>query len=188
LENLERIDNNVDIEKKNPVKPIETSFLGKISNTFERITIFLLTFIVGALFIDLVVAVFSRYLFGFTIAAADEVALFLLAWMTFLGASLAVKRNEMVAVTFLVERLGKFSWILQIVIQMVIILFSLLLMGYGYKWVSSPAVAETIASASQVPMWVPYLIFPVSMILTCIFSVDNIFKITKDRKETSNID
>ncbi|WP_100407021.1 TRAP transporter small permease [Bacillus solitudinis] len=156
-----------------------TTYLGKISCFFERIIMYLCMMTVGTLCLDLILAVFSRYLFQKPIIVADELALLLLANVTFLGASLSVKRNEMVAVTILIERLGRFYWIAQAFIQALILLFSLLLLMYAYVWITSPNVINNTTAALGLPMWIPYLVFPFSMFTTCIFCLNNIQNIVK---------
>jgi TRAP-type C4-dicarboxylate transport system permease small subunit len=156
------------------------STLQNISNTFERITLFLIMISVSVLSIDLIIAVLSRYIFKTPIIWADELAIVLLAWITFLGASLSIKRNEMIAVTILVDRLKNRSQkILQILIQMIILTLSILFLIYGTRWVMSPDAMNTKLAAMQISVWIPYSIFPITMLMTCVFCLENIFKITK---------
>ncbi|WP_180994206.1 TRAP transporter small permease [Bacillus sp. Marseille-P3661] len=152
-----------------------------VTNQLERITGLLCRISVGALCLVLILGVSARYIFNAPIVFADEVSMFLLAWATFLGASLSVRRNDMVAVTFLIDRLGGKVWAAQIFTQLIILLFSILMLVYGIMWVTSPDVYSNKAAASGIPMWIPYLIFPFTMLLTTIFSLDNIRKIIRRR-------
>lgn len=65
----------------------------------------------GAVFVGLSLAaitiqVFCRYVLGDATTWSDTVAATSLAWMTFLAGTAAVRRNENMAVLFLVERFG----------------------------------------------------------------------------------
>jgi TRAP-type C4-dicarboxylate transport system permease small subunit len=137
----------------------------------------ILQFSVGVLILDLNLAVLFRYVLKLPIIGTQEIALFLLAWITFLGASLSIKHHSMVAVTILLEKLGKFEKGAQLFIQLFIFLFSLFFVIYGYQWVTSPNVLQIKTSALQIPAWIPYSIVPVSMIITMIFTIHNILQI-----------
>jgi TRAP-type C4-dicarboxylate transport system permease small subunit len=52
------------------------------------------------------VQVFFRYVLGDATTWSDTVAATSLAWMTFIAGTAAVRRNENIAVTFLVDRFG----------------------------------------------------------------------------------
>lgn len=154
----------------------------RVNHVIEKITVILAILSVGMMSVSLLLAVASRYIFKVPIVWADEMSLFLLAWTTFLGASLSVKRNEMVAATFLIERFNKtFNQIAQILIQALILLLSLVLLNYAFKWAFSPNTFQIKSSAMQLPMWIPYSIFPITMLFTSLFSVENIIKIINSK-------
>lgn len=52
------------------------------------------------------IQVFFRYVLGNATSWSDTVAATSLAWMTFIAGTAAVRRNENIAVSFLVDRLG----------------------------------------------------------------------------------
>jgi C4-dicarboxylate transporter DctQ subunit len=159
------------------------SSIQKISNVFERITVILIMISVAVLCLDLVVAVASRYIFKLPIIWADELAIVLLAWVTFLGASLSIKRNEMVAVTILIDRLDKrYLKLLQVFLQMIILAMTILFLIYGTRWVLAPETIGTKLSAMQISMWIPYSIFPITMLMTAVFCLDNIFRILRTKE------
>ncbi|WP_126428756.1 TRAP transporter small permease [Brevibacillus marinus] len=148
-----------------------------VSCLLDRLIVVILQVSVGVLILDLNLAVLFRYLLKLPIVGTQEIALFLLAWITFLGASLSIKHHSMVAVTIVLEKLGKFAKAAQVLIQIVIFLFSLLFLLYGYQWVTSPHVLQIKTSALQLPAWIPYSIVPVSMMITMIFALHNIIRI-----------
>lgn len=156
-------------------------FIHKISHSLERMIVLILQFSVGVLILDLNVAVLSRYVLKYPVVGTQEIALILLAWMTFLGASLSIKQHSMVAVTLFLEKFGRFEKTAQVFIQAFIFIFSLLFLIYGFKWVTSPNVLQIKTSALQIPAWIPYCIIPISMIITMIFNIHNIFKILSGR-------
>lgn len=147
----------------------------RIINVLTKIIQTIVAISVGALALILIVNVFFRYVLRNPIIGADELALLLLVWITFLGVCLSIKERNMVAVTFLVEKFPRtISLATQIFIQLSIFLFSVLFLFIGYNWVTSPSIINASSPALQIPIWIPYLLFPISMLIMAIFSLNNI--------------
>lgn len=160
--------------------------ISKISHGFERVIILFIQFSVGVLILDLNIAVLFRYVLKSPIVGTQEIALVLLAWITFLGACLSVKNHSMVAVTFFYDKFGKYQTLAQIVIQLLILGFSLCFLVYSFQWVISPSVAQIKLPALQIPAWTTYSIIPLSMLITMIFNLDNIMKLIASSRRNAN--
>ncbi len=82
------------------------------------------------------VKVVSRYVLTSPIAWTEELATMLFAWLVFIGASLALRKNEHFAIDVVVNLLPaplrRFS---STVRHLAVVLFCLLLIGYGIKLV-----------------------------------------------------
>ncbi|MEQ6917584.1 TRAP transporter small permease [Halomonas aquatica] len=105
----------------------------------------------------------SRVFFN-AVGWTEEVARFLLVWITFLGATLAFQRGRHIAVTFLVEALpGRLQRIIRITAVLVVLGFmvSLVVIGYQYMQVQS---FQKSASLRLSMTWV-YAVIPVSAAL-----------------------
>ncbi|WP_394233580.1 TRAP transporter small permease [Niallia oryzisoli] len=156
-----------------------------ISRIFEKMVIFIVQVSVGVLILDLNIAVLFR-IFKVQLVGTSEIALFLLAWITFLGASLSIKQGSMVAITVILERLkGHVSTSVQIIIQLFVLFFSCILFYYSFNWITAPNVQSTLSSALQIPMWIPYSIIPLSTLLTIIFCISNIVQLLKTESTTT---
>lgn len=160
--------------------------ISKVSHWCERVIILLIQFSVGVLILDLNISVLFRYVLESPIVGTQEIALVLLAWITFLGACLSVKNHSMVAVTFFVEKFGKYQMPAQIATQLLMFAFSICLFVYGYLWVSSPSVMQIKMPALQVPVWISYSIVPLSMLITMVFTIDNIMKMMANQKRQAD--
>src|SRR5690606_38783029 len=122
-----------------------------------------------------ILAVICRYIFKYPLPWADELALFMLLWSTFLGASLSIKKSEMIAATFLLDRLqGKGRLLADITIQILVLVLTIILLVYGFKWIMAPNTVSATSSALRIPMWIPYLIFPITMAFITVFSFEKI--------------
>ncbi len=84
-----------------------------------------------------VVATFQvagRYLLASPPAWTEEMATLLFAWLVFVGASLALKRNEHFAVDVVVEHLpDRVRRVVHAVVLLLVLAFCLLLIGYGVR-------------------------------------------------------
>lgn len=117
---------------------------------------------VMALFI--LAQVVLRYVFRSPFVWAEEASIFLMIWMTFVGAGAAIRRRANVAMTLLVDRLpAKFS-------RWVFVVCSLAILGFlatvAWKgWFLSMSAEDQRTPALGVSMVWPYLIIPLGMIL-----------------------
>jgi TRAP-type C4-dicarboxylate transport system permease small subunit len=78
----------------------------KISRISEKAVRIALVGIVAAMTVIIILQVFLRYLFLFSLSWSEEVARYLMIWASFLGASLAVKYGLHIGVEFLVNRIA----------------------------------------------------------------------------------
>jgi TRAP-type C4-dicarboxylate transport system permease small subunit len=78
----------------------------KISRISEKAVRIALVGIVAAMTVIIILQVFLRYLFLFSLSWSEEVARYLMIWASFLGASLAVKYGLHIGVEFVVNRIA----------------------------------------------------------------------------------
>jgi TRAP-type C4-dicarboxylate transport system permease small subunit len=76
-----------------------------ISRIAERAVRYTLVAVVAAMTVIIILQVFLRYLFLFSLSWSEEVARYLMIWASFLGASLAVKYGFHIGVEFVVNQI-----------------------------------------------------------------------------------
>jgi len=109
------------------------------------------------LFVVVILGVFSRYVFQNPFVWTEELALFLLSWMVFLGGSKLIRSWENIRVTYFIEKLpSHLSSILDLIIKVLVLIFM------GYVLVLSltiiPKVGPTEKSpALGLPMTIPQM-------------------------------
>jgi len=77
-----------------------THFLDCVYKAVQVITSILMVI----LFVVVILGVFSRYIFQNPFVWTEELALFLLSWMVFLGSSQLIRKWENVRVTYFIEK------------------------------------------------------------------------------------
>jgi TRAP-type C4-dicarboxylate transport system permease small subunit len=95
--------------------------------------------------------------------------------MTFVGASLALKKNEHFAIEFAVEKLpGRAAGIATRISQLLVVVFSLLLIGFGgvqmwHGW-------NTVTPVLEIPRSVPYAAVPFGGVLMLVRSLEALLR------------
>lgn len=105
-----------------------------------------------------------RYLTNFSITWSEEVARYLMIWMTFLGAGLALRFGGHVAITSLQELLPvPMQRFLRLAILLVLLVFFAIMiwMGYEYLWRSR----FQLTPATRIPFSYIYSAMPLGFVL-----------------------
>lgn len=103
-----------------------------------------------------------------------ELSVYLFVWMTFVGASLALKKNEHFAIELVVEKLPRrYARIAVRSSQVLVVVFSLLLVWYG--GVQAWNGWNTVTPVLEIPRTVPYAAVPFGGLLMLVRSVQALF-------------
>lgn len=155
----------------------------KIINYFDKYTEEVLCATTFLLFVILSnLQVITRYVLPaqYSLVWTEEVARYLFVWCMYLGISWCIKGDSHLKVDMIKMVISPASLrILEIVISILIIAFSAVMVGYGYKvFMKQVTFGQTLA-ASGLPMWIVYLSFPVSALLVIIRSIQRVYKLSR---------
>ena len=116
--------------------------------------------------VTVAVQVFFRYILNHSLFWSEELARFLLVWLTFLGASCAYYRNLNPGVDFLYEKLSlKFQ-------KISTVLTHLCSMGLFIIMIIFGIIRLQISPALQMPKWIILSIIPISGVILTIHAVN----------------
>lgn len=120
--------------------------------------------------------IISRYIFNSPSTISEELLTYSFTWLALLAASLVFSKREHMRMGYLADKLqGNKSKILSIITELLVLLFSALILVYG--GISITKLTKTQITASLgVPMAYIYAIIPVSGVLTIIYNFINIFE------------
>lgn len=130
--------------------------------------------LIGVMVIEATWQVVSRYVFNNPAAWTDEILRFQLIWLTMIGAPLSHGLNRIMEVTLFVDRMNpKKQRINKIVVESIVLLFSLFVLIIGGMMVAMNAYGQVSASLG-INMFYVYLSIPVSGILFILYNVLNL--------------
>ncbi len=136
--------------------------------TFERIFVAINKWVVVLLLAAMSTIVFAnvslRYLSNFSITWAEEVARYLMIWMTFLGAGLSLRVGGHVAITNLHDFLGTRSQrALRAFVGLLLVCFFIAMMWIGYEYMSR--MGRQLTPATRLPFSYIYAAMPIGFAL-----------------------
>ncbi|RTQ90212.1 TRAP transporter small permease [Lysinibacillus telephonicus] len=128
--------------------------------------------------------VIMRYVLNDPQAWVEEVARYAIIWGTFLGFGMALKHNQHIQVDILFDKLNKpMQFILNIVATTLSIIFCLIYTYYGYVLVENRYTSGMVSLDVGIPMWVVYLILPISGILFLLRFIERFVNILRRKGE-----
>ncbi|MGQ2904165.1 MAG: TRAP transporter small permease [Neoaquamicrobium sediminum] len=137
-------------------------------HTFERIFVAINKWVLVLLLAAMSSIVFAnvslRYLSNFSITWAEEVARYLMIWMTFLGAGLSLRIGGHVAITNLHDFLGtRPQRLLRAFIGLLLICFFVAMMWIGYEYMNR--MGRQLTPATRIPFSYIYAAMPIGFAL-----------------------
>jgi TRAP-type C4-dicarboxylate transport system permease small subunit len=114
--------------------------------------------------------VILRYVFRVPVSWAEELARYMMIWLSFLGMSLALKDNEHVGLTFFVKLFPKkVEIVLKIISRLVILVFLIFVFINSLDVI--PILSRQKSAALRLPMYIPYLSVTVGSVLMMLYVV-----------------
>lgn len=123
-----------------------------------------------AIFIIILFTVFSRYLFNYVISWSEEVPRYLLVWIGFLGAALAVDCKDHIGFDYIFNKLPAGARkVLTLFLNLGIALIGLIMLIYGIDFVKQFG-ADWMESIPYTNIWF-YIALPISGALILLFVI-----------------
>ncbi len=128
--------------------------------------------------------VVMRYIMNDPQAWIEEIARFSIIWGVFLGFGLELKHNQHIQVDILYDKLNNtWKFILNIVATGLSILFCLIYTYYGLVLVENRYSSGMVSLDVGIPMWIVYLILPLSGVLFLLRFIERLVNILRRKGE-----
>ncbi|MDX1707710.1 MAG: TRAP transporter small permease [Desulfobacterales bacterium] len=141
------------------------NFLDKVLTFFEEWTLFISVFVaLVALFFNVVL----RYGFNYSLAWSEELVREVIIYTTFIGCSAAVKNRSLIKIDASVQIFPKLKVPLTFFSNFVIMIFSLLMIYYGWLMAALQVRTQQKTIIMQIPLVYLYAILPLMGVLMLI--------------------
>lgn len=137
------------------------SRLEQVLVTANRAIVFIMMAVMATLVFTNVI---TRYIFNFSIIWAEEVSQYLMVWIAYLGAGLALRQGRHVAIEMFQDRLrAPLARALRAAIAGMILVFLAVLAVLGFQFVAFAWIQET--PVLNISLGIPYLAVPIGAML-----------------------
>ncbi len=140
--------------------------LSKFNRTVEKMIAPVIA--VALLFITLMLFsnVIGRYVFGVSLKWAEELTNYIIIWITFLGGVVCLRKGMQITMdAFVLQLNGSMQVFVARLTSALGLLFSLATVWLSYKLVMMVLPTGQVSPAMMVPMFIPYLVLPLSGLL-----------------------
>jgi TRAP-type C4-dicarboxylate transport system permease small subunit len=153
----------------------------RLSYGLDRAMVGMVFLLVTAMVIVTTLQVVFRVFFN-ALTWSEELSRYLLVWGTFFGATLAYKRGNHIAVTFMVDLLpGRVRTAFRILSYLLSMIFFVIIAVQGMKMIQMQVFQ--ISPAMSLPMKHVYLSIPLSLLVMTIHALSGIFETFYDEAE-----
>ncbi len=160
-------------------KRVSRSFTA-FSQGVDRVATFLAVMALAAMTAVTTLQIVCRFFFT-ALSWSEELSRYLMVWLTFLGASMGVKRGTHIAVTFAVSPLApRWRQGLALLVQLLALYFFLLVALYGWKLMNLQAFQ--VSAGLGVSMRYVYVSLPVGGLLCAVHIVSEILQLLSGEK------
>lgn len=159
--------------------------MGLLKKILDKFLEVLLMISVAVLVADVLWQVFTRFVMGKPSSWTEELATFLLIWVSLLGAAVALGRGAHLGIDYFTHKLPERNRIqTELFVFAVVSLFSFLVMvGGGISLVMHTLALEQISVALHIPMGYVYLAIPISGAFLVLYGTIGFFeRITQLKK------
>jgi TRAP-type C4-dicarboxylate transport system permease small subunit len=132
---------------------VVTRILDRLTGWIERVLAYAFIAAVALNFINVV----GRYGFGSTLLSADELQIFIMVFMTFLGAAVVAWRNQHLRMDVLVNTLPPLvRRLIKIAELAVIVILAAFVLWNSTYYAKQMFNIGRVSDMAQVPMWIPH--------------------------------
>lgn len=137
----------------------------------------------------IIAQVFCRTFLGFSIYWAEELARYLLVWITFLGASMAFRNADLASFDLVQKKINpEWQWIYRLFIEASVLFFVAVAFYYGIKQTFSPSIMNQVSPALRLPMSVNYMAVPAGFGLMLIYGLSSIITLFLNQRKKEEVE
>jgi len=152
------------------------SLYDKVTSVIAKIGLWFIGISYAVMTIVTLIEVLRRYFFGLSFGWAEELVRFLLVTSTFIGGAVAYHKGSLVLFDALLNRLSeRNAHILNIINNVIILIFSFVVLRLGINYIMTPAVLLQKSPGLRIPFLIPYMFIPIGFFMVVLFSIGKLW-------------
>lgn len=157
--------------------------MNKLREIINKFTEYLSCIILALMTILVTWQVITRFVFKNPSTVTEALAKYLFIWLVLITAAYVLGKREHMAIEFFINRFKrKTQLVLNMITEVVIFVFSAIVMTYGGGFIALNAMNQTDA-ALGIPVGIVYLALPIAGVLLMFYSICNMMDFVKELKE-----
>lgn len=163
------------------------SFLKRLLEVFDRIALWGVVALMAFMSIITFLAVIFRFLLHSPLTWSEEAARYMMVWVTYLGAGIAVKKGRHIGVTMFINRVPLvLRKPLIFFAELMIVIFLILLVYQGINLLLT--LRTQISPAMGLPMVIPYFAIPFGCLYMVLHVSERLLSRSVGLLSTSNVE
>lgn len=147
--------------------------MNKVSDALNRLSEWALVVFLSAMTLAVFLEILFRYVFHLPLFWTEEFARYCLVWSSLLGATVAFKRGEHIAVTFLLDRLPPRSRrVLGFAAELSVVAILAVILWGGIQLIS--VTSRQLSPALRISMAIPYAALPIAAAVMLVHALNHI--------------
>lgn len=156
---------------------VKTVFiLTRLNIILNSIMTVIVVILVCALTITVGLQVFFRYVIQSSLIWSEEISRYFLIWVSFLGASIALRKRSHINVSMLLDFLTKRGFGMAVILSYAISFVTFLVLSYFGSIIALRNMHQ-LSVVTRVPMGIVYLCIPISSLLMLVQIIENAWKL-----------
>lgn len=136
--------------------------INKIGDIVDKAAKFLVMVLTGATLIAILMQVFMRYFVGQPLTWSEELARFCMIWITYIGASVAMRAKTLVAVDMFLKKMPlKVRYVLGIIGDLLMLFITGFLFYYTVLMLGNQSITMQLTPALRLPAIAVYFCLPI---------------------------
>ena len=147
----------------------------KLSDALNRLSEWALVMFLSAMTLAVFLEILFRYVFHLPLFWTEEFARYCLVWSSLLGATIAFKRGEHIAVTFFLDRLPPRSRrVLGFAAELSVVAILAVILWGGIQLLS--VTSRQLSPALRISMAIPYAALPIAAAIMLVHALNHAIK------------
>ncbi len=154
--------------------------MNSLKRMMDRVLCILCAALLGLMTVLALYQVITRYVFHSPSSFSEELLTYLFAWMAMLAATLVFGERDHMRLAFFADKVkGKKGTALAIATELVILIFTVLVLIWGGISITRLTMGQVTASLG-IPMGYVYSIMPISGVLTAVYGIINLMNLCRE--------